>query len=150
MITDETLIAATIATEVPPFAVGKFTDGMIPLALNAVADCIRNRALAGDAFGRTARAVVLAPKQFSAVLREEYWFKAVLGLWQPSHVEEARQHWRSIVAGPAHAVGDRKILWYYSPISMVPKYSEPSWVKNLIEVPRPGIDRDYFRFYGSK
>lgn len=149
MITDETLIAATIATEVPPFAVGKFTDGMIPLALNAVADCIRNRALAGDAFGRTARAVVLAPKQFSAVLREEYWFKAVLGLWQPGHVEEARKAWLKY-ARSLPPQGERRVLWYYSPISMVPKYSEPSWVKNLIEVPRPGIDRDYFRFYGSK
>ena len=142
MITDETLIAATIATEVPPFAVGTFTDDMIPKALTAVAECIRNRMAVGTFGGKTGRQVVLAPKQFSAVLREEYWFKAVLGLWQPRHVEEARKAW-NVLTNP-----DGRVLWYYSPISMVPKMAEPSWVRGLTEIPRPGIDRDYFRFYG--
>jgi spore germination cell wall hydrolase CwlJ-like protein len=115
---------------------------MIPLAIRAVADTIRAR-VASPLFPNTAVEVVLQPKQFSAVCREDYWRRALAGTWQPAHVARCLRLWQDLTL-PAVAPG---ALWYYSPISMVPQGSVPSWVAGRTRVPTPQIDSFYFRFY---
>ena len=136
------IVACVVATEVPPKPTGNFTAPMIPLAIRAVCDVIRNRV--GDArFGDNAVSVVLQPKQFSAVCREPYWRDAMAGKWFPHHVQQCLEVWQDNPTG--NVVPGAK--WYYSPISMVPRWSEPSWVKGLTEVTVEGLDTAYFRFY---
>jgi spore germination cell wall hydrolase CwlJ-like protein len=137
------VVAVVVATEVPPESQGAFTAAMIPLALQAVCDVIRNR-VAHPTFPDTAVQVVLQPKQFSAVCREDYWIRAMAGRWFPAHVEHALTVWQADaprVAGEA--------CWYYSPISMMPAGSQPSWIAGKREVLVPGLDAGYFRFYAE-
>src|SRR5882724_1090711 len=122
------IVACVMATEVPPVAQSAFTSDMIPLALRTVADVIRNRVASPD-FPHTAVEVVLQKNQFSAVCREDYWRKAMAGLWQPRHVDLAMKIWRAVQ--PMTVPG---ALWYYSPISMLPLGREPSWLKDKVEV----------------
>jgi Cell Wall Hydrolase len=135
------IIAATIATEVPPLPKGPFTAAMIPIAIRAVSDVIRNRA-ASLAFPSNPVLVVLQHNQFSAVCREEYWQKALAGEWQPQHVLRCLREWQTPQAPVAPGA-----LYYYSPVSMVPPGREPSWVKTLTRVPVAGLDESYFRFF---
>lgn len=140
----EYVVAVVMATEVPPVPQAEFTAEMIPLALRAVANVIRNRTVR-PGFPEDPVSVVLAPKQFSAVCREPYWRDAMAGRWQPNHVRTALQVWRasaidrvSLVPGATH---------YYSPISMIPRGSSPTWAAGMDEVLVPGLSREYFRFY---
>jgi hypothetical protein len=137
------VVAVVVATEVPPpGTIPAFTDDMVVIALRAVCEVVRNR-VAHPAFPDTAVQVVLAPKQFSAVCREDYWIRAMAGLWEPRHVQQALDTWQhhapiSLVPGA---------LWYYSPASMSPPFSEPPWLVGKTEVLVEGLSRDYFRFY---
>jgi len=142
------MVAATIATEVPPIEIKKtrpdgattnFTREMIEPTIRCVADVIRCRT-ADPHFPDTAIAVVLQRNQFSAVCREDYWRRAVSGDWQLQHLRNCLGIWRE---GTSELVA----LYYYSPISMVPPFREPSWAARLTEVLVDGIDRDYFRWY---
>jgi spore germination cell wall hydrolase CwlJ-like protein len=136
------VVAVVVATEVPPpGTVAGFTDDMVPVALQAVCDVIRNR-VANPEFPNTAVQVVLQPKQFSAVCREDYWIRAMAGEWEAAHVALALATWQA--NGTAVAPG---ACWYYSPISMKPPGSQPSWITGKVEVLVPGLDRWYFRFY---
>ena len=140
------LIAATIASEVPPPGTTKFTPDQIALARLLVAEVISHRAKT-NRWGVNAYDVITARLQFSAVLREEYWFKAVLGEWFPGHVDACEAAWEKVSAPGYSYVLPTFALNYYSPISMKPAGAVPPWVKGLIEVPVPGLDPDYFRFY---
>jgi hypothetical protein len=141
------LIAATIASEVPPPGTTKFTPDQIALARLLVAEVIHHRAAsqkwghAGDAY-----AVITARLQFSAVLREEYWFKAVLGEWFPGHVDACATAWDQVNANYSFKL-PASVLNYYSPISMKPAGAVPPWAAGLVYVPVPALDPDYFRFY---
>lgn len=137
------VVAVVIATEVPPLATGTFTVAMIPLAIHAVCDVIRNR-VASHGFPDDPVSVVLQPKQFSAVCREEYWRHAMAGHWFPNHVAACLTAWQ--YPEPPIAAG---ALWYYSPVSMDPPGREAPWVPGKTEVLVPGLDREYFRFYKS-
>jgi len=129
------LVAVCVATEVPPH------DSPIE-EMKAVIDVIRNRARLGTFGGPLAVDVVMKPRQFSAVCREDYWRRALNGEWFPWHVEKAlelwRQEWEDTTDGATH---------YYSPISMVPKWSAPSWAPSMTPVNVPGVRGDYFRFF---
>jgi spore germination cell wall hydrolase CwlJ-like protein len=114
---------------------------MVPVALQAVCDVIRNR-VANPAFPDTPVQVVLQPKQFSAVCREDYWIRAMAGLWEPAHVAAALSTWQA--HGPVVAPG---ACWYFSPVSMTPPGSQPPWIAGKAEVLVPSIDRAYFRFF---
>lgn len=139
------VVACTAATEVPPAPVGTFTADMIVPAIKAVCQVIRNR-VADARFPGTAVEVVLQKNQFSAVCRQDYWVKAMAGLWEPMHVQRCIDVWSSgeyLAVAPGFGA-----LWYYSPASMVPKDSAPAWAATRTEVVPPGnIDREYFRFY---
>jgi len=125
------IVAVTVATEVPPDAPAE--EAM------AVIDVIRNRA---KMTGRSLVEIVLAKNQFSAVCREDYWRKAMAGKWLPKHVEKCmdllKMEWPDTTNGATY---------YYSPISMIPKWSAPSWAERFIEREVPGVRKDYFRFY---
>jgi len=136
------VVACVVATEVPPIATVLFTDPMIPLALRAVCDVVRNR-VADGRFGKTAVEVVLEPNQFSAVCREDYWRKAMAGTWFPNHVAKALAAWRDVLV-PVLPAG---VCWYYSPISMSPRNSVPGWVAGKTEAVVSGLEPEYFRFY---
>jgi len=136
------VVAAVISTEVPPIPVGDFTIDMIPAALRAVCDVIRNR-VASPLFPKTPVEVVLQRGQFSAVCQQDYWRNAMAGVWFPAHVAGALAAWRE----PTWPHFDARMCWYYSPVSMVPPYREPTWVSGRTEVLIPGLSRDYFRFY---
>lgn len=135
------VVACVIATEVPPQPTGTFTAEMILIGIRAVCAVIRNRVAA--AFAEDAVGVVLAPKQFSAVCREDYWRKAMAGRWFPGHVAKCLHEWQHPAPVPI-AVG---ATYYYSPVSMVPPGRVPDWVAGKTEVLVPGLDRQYFRFY---
>lgn len=137
------VVACVVATEVPPVPTGTFTADMIPTAIRAVCDVIRNR-VADPRFPKTAVDVVLEPGQFSAVCRQDYWRKAMAGSWFPTHVAGALAAWRELLSPVAPGA-----LWYYSPISMDPPDSAPSWAANRREIVVPGIDPEYFRFFGD-
>jgi len=128
------LVAVTVATEVPPDA---------PIEeFKAVIDVIRNRVKAGK-WGPLPINVVMAPKQFSAVCREDYWRRAVAGTWFPHHVEKCLALWRSSWA-PDTTDG---ATYYYSPISMIPQWSAPSWAASLTEVQVAGTRPTHFKFF---
>lgn len=137
------VVACVIATEVPPVPTGSFTEAMIDPAIQAVAQVIRNRA-ADPRFPNTPVEVVLAPRQFSAVCSQDYWRRAMAGKWEPSHVDRCIAGWCGLTGS---LLTDFPALWYYSPYSMVPKDSAPSWAATRTEVLVPGIDREYFRFF---
>lgn len=145
MLESDWIIAATIATEVPPVPRDSFSAGMILQAIECVAEVIRNR-VRTPGFPKTAVEVVLQPHQFSAVRLGDdagnYWVHALAGLWQPQHVQRCLQIWQESASPLVPGV-----LWYYSPISMVPKDSEPHWLAGKEEVLVPGIDREWFRWY---
>lgn len=126
------IIAAVVATEVPPDAPEE--------EFKAVIDVIRNRA-GRSTLNKQVR-VVLAKNQFSAVCREDYWRKALSGDWLPNHVtrclELVKQDWPDTTDGA---------MYYYSPISMIPKWSSPPWAERFIEREVNGVRKDYFRFY---
>ena len=138
------VVAVVIATEVPPEPTGTFTAEMIPLALHAVCDVIRNR-VADPEFPDTAVQVVLQPKQFSAACREDYWIRAMAGLWFPTHVANAFTTWQAHTSPITDGA-----CWYYSPVSMEPAGSQPAWIAGKREVLVPGLDRGYFRFYAKE
>lgn len=135
------VVAAVIATEVPPFPKDDFTAAMIPLARQAVGDVIRNR-VADGRWGNTAVEVVLAPRQFSAVCSQDYWRKALAGKWCPDHVASCLASWQN----PGDTLAP-SALFYYSPVSMNPPMSSPSWAAGKTEVLVDGLSRDFFRFY---
>lgn len=152
------LIAATIATEVPPRPVVRrdiageivrFSEDMIAPAVCCVAEVIRNR-VADPQFPNTALAVVWygAPPNdgrasaFSAV-GSEYWWRAVEGLWFPEHVEYCLDIWLH----PSQTRLADGALYYYSPVSMVPPYREPRWAARLTEIAVPQVDANYFRWF---
>ena len=145
-ITADRLVAATIASEVPPPGTTKFTPDQIALARLLVAEVIYHR-VKFLKWGDTAYAVITARLQFSAVLREEYWFNAVLGKWFPGHVDACAAAWAQVNAPGYSFKLPALTLNYYSPVSMVPPGTVPPWVAGLVEVPVAGLDRDYFRFY---
>jgi len=127
------LIAVTIATELPPDA---------PIEeFRAVIDVIRNRIMS-KRWGVKPVYTVLARNQFSAVCREEYWRRAIAGDWIPKHVERClelwHEEWEDTTDGATH---------YYSPISMIPQWSEPNWAPSMTEVEVPGTRKTHFRFY---
>lgn len=135
------VVAVVIATEVPPKAMGNFFESMIPTAIQAVSDVIRNR-VASPLFPNTPVEVVLQKHQFSAVCSQDYWVRAMAGLWQPSHVDHCLSIWQ---ANNAKVAGDA--LYYYSPVSMNPPFSQPTWLVGKTEVIVPNLSKDYFRFY---
>lgn len=139
------IVGVVIATEVPPVEMSGFGDGQRRKAMYAVAEVIRNRA---RSMKLTPVEVVLQKNQFSAVCREDYWRRAMAGLWCASHVAACVEVWREA----RDVLGNPRTLWYYSPVSMVPKMSEPSWLAGKYEVIAPGepmLNRDYFRFYAA-
>lgn len=135
------IVAATIATEIPPRPQGPFTREMIPVAIAAICDVIRNR-VHDPRFPDTAVEVVLQPRQFSAVCREDYWRRAMAGLWEPSHMARCLEEWQH----PAEHATAPGATHYYSPVSMVPPDREPSWIHGMTEVP-VAVDKSYFRFF---
>jgi cell wall hydrolase len=144
------IVAATIATEVPPRAVpaANFTDAMVPIALRAVAEVIRNRARRGTFGGPLPVDVVLAPKQFSAVCREDYWREAIAGRWVPMHLVRALDAWRGLRNQPVGPdVLGPDATHYYSPVSMIPQWSAPAWAARMTEIVVPQIDPKSFRWY---
>jgi hypothetical protein len=147
------VVACVVATEVPPVPTGAFTADMIEQAIGAVCAVVMNRSK-DPRFPQTPVQVVLQKNQFSAVCREDYWIKAMAGLWCPAHVARCLSYWQAAANGAAvqDYFGGLKPLWYYSPVSMVPAGSAPSWAATRTETPvidnaGPGISRDYFRFY---
>lgn len=163
-IAQDMLVAATIATEVPPNPVTTppstvpFTAAMIIAAQQAVAEVIYNRTQ-DPRFPNTPAGVVLQPKQFSAVMRglsaaalghKDIWAGALAGTWCPDHVAECLNAWRIVksnsVATPVVPVVPRA-LYYYSPVSMRPAMSKPSWAARLTVIPCSAIAADYFTFY---
>lgn len=159
---EDWIVAATIATEVPPSPVQSsaaqemFTSPMILVAQQAVAEVIANR-LAHPAFPKTAAGVVLQPKQFSGTLRgllagkgRDIWADAVAGLWFPTHVHECYQAWRRVLdmvrTGHDNLVVPGA-LFYYSPCSMTPAFKVPGWVAGRVPVPCERVSLDYFRWY---
>lgn len=137
------VVACVVATEVPPTGtVAAFTDDRVALGLRAVCEVIRNRAASGQ-FPANPVEVVLQPKQFSAVCSQDYWRRAMAGLWEPAHVQAALDTWQH----PAPIALVPRVLWYYSPASMNPPFSEPSWLAGKVEVVVDGLSGDYFRFY---
>jgi len=158
--TEEWLVAATIATEVPPRpttnpnSVQPWTAEAIPLAIRAVAEVIATRART-DEFPKTALGVVLQIKQFSGVLRgvslvqvghRDVWLDAVGGLWFPDHVGRCLAEWRRIARGTTVEVAGGA-THYYSPISMLPSRRIPFWAVDMTPVPVPGVPLDWFTFY---
>ena len=135
------VVAAVVATEVPPQPTDGFSVDMIPTAIRAVCDVIRNRVM-DPRFPKTPVEVVLQPGQFSAVCRQAYWRKAMAGTWFPAHVAGCLAAWREPVSGLTGGA-----LWYYSPVSMIPPGSAPSWAAGRLEIIVPGVSGDYFRFY---
>lgn len=133
-------VAAVVATEVPPQAKPDFGDDQIALAIRCVLDVMKNRAALGT-WGDTLVEVVLAPKQFSAVCREDYWIKAMAGKWCPSHVQRCFQE--VVLDRPAQI----DATYYYSPVSMKPPGAVPGWAASKTEVLVPGLSTTYFRFY---
>lgn len=125
------LVAVVLATEVPPNSPDE--------EFRAVLDVMRNRA---KFWGLSLVEVVLAPKQFSAVCHEAYWRKACAGLWVPSHVERSfewtQRDWSDTVDGATH---------YFSPITMKPEGTVPSWAASMTEVFPVGVRLEYFRFF---
>ncbi len=161
---EEWLVAATIATEVPPAPVQSsaskdmFTSAMILIAQQAVAEVIANR-VAAPGFPKTAVQVVLQPKQFSGTLRglslpkdmkRDIWADAIAGLWFAPHVLECLQAWRRVVE-MQRTGHDAWIvpgaLYYYSPVSMAPPFRIPDWAAGKVAVPCERVSPDYFRFY---
>lgn len=157
---EDWIVAATIATEVPPAPVTSsnsketFTAAMILAAQQAVAEVILHRSK-DPRFPHTPTEVVLQPKQFSAVMRglsaaalghKDIWSGAVAGSWFPVHVEECLDAWRRVRMGavPALVPG---ALYYYSPVSMRPPLSAPDWAAALTPVLCSSISSDYFRFF---
>jgi hypothetical protein len=136
------IVAVVVATEVPPPGTTALDEADIVLAIQAVCNVIKGRAH-DPRFPNDPVLVVLEPKQFSAVGREDYWRKACANLWFPHHVQACLDTWRSTTPSPV-AQG---ALWYYSPISMDPPGRVPDWVDGKAEVPVPGLSRDFFRFY---
>lgn len=136
------LVAATIATEVPPTATTDFSADQIVLAIRAVCDVIRNR-VASPLFPNTAVEVVLQPRQFSAVCREDYWRHALAGRWFPRHVASCLAAWRYAPAPPVVPGA----LYYFSPISMEPVGREPTWLAGKTELIIPKLNPHYFRFF---
>jgi len=127
------IVASVVATEVPP-------DSPIEEFM-AVIDVIRNRAKRTQEVGDLVMAV-LAKNQFSAVCREDYWRRAMAGYWQPAHVQKCldlvTQDWPDTTDGANY---------YYSPISMVPQWSAPSWAAKFEGKTIPGVRPDYFKFF---
>ncbi len=125
------IVAATVATEVPPDAPEAEFKGVI--------DVMRNRV---RVFRKSLLQVVLAPRQFSAVCREQYWRDALDGVWLPAHVARCyqllEQDWPDTTGGATH---------YYSPIGMVPRGSVPAWAGSMTEMDVPGVRPNYFRFF---
>jgi hypothetical protein len=159
-VAEDWVVAATIATEVPPVptkhAASKdlFTAGMILAAQQAVAEVMFNRQQ-DKRFPKTAMGVVLAPKQFSAVMRglsaaalghHDIWLGAMEGSWFPQHVAECLAMWRRVKAREVTPLVPYA-LWYFSPVSMRPALSSPSWVTGKTAVPCTAISGDYFRFF---
>ena len=136
------VVAVTIATEVPPAPTGEFTSDMIPLAMRAICDVIRNR-VADSRFPKTPVEVVLQRNQFSAVCQQDYWRKAMAGTWFPEHVARCLDAWRE----PIWPHYNARMLWYFSPVSMIPPNSAPTWAAGRTEALIPGIDRQYFRWF---
>ena len=135
------VVAVTVASEVPPVPKGGFTAPMIPLAIRAVCDVMRNRA-ADPRFPHTTVEVALQPKQFSCV-GQPYWYHALAGTWFPTHVLRCITAWLNPILPPV-APG---ALYYFSPVSMVPLGSVPHWVEGKTLVATPGIDPHYFQFF---
>jgi len=159
---EEWIVAATIATEVPPSPMQSsnsqemFTAAMILAAQQAVAEVIANR-LAHPAFPKTAVGVVLQPKQFSGTMRglpipqgRDIWADALAGLWFPTHVSECLSAWRRVVEMGRTGHDGRVVpdaLYYYSPVSMAPPFRVPSWAATKVAVPCERISTDYFRWF---
>ncbi len=142
------LVAVMMATEVPSAPQGSFTAAMIPLALRGVAEVVRNRARRGTFGGPLPVDVVMAKNQFSAVCREQYWRDALAGRWGGRQIERALATWKSLettLVGPDVVGPD--VTHYYSPISMIPKWSAPSWAAAMTEIVVPQINPQYFRWY---
>ena len=144
---EEAIVAAVVATEVPPRRMaspvtGKpsFEEEMIEPAIRAVIDVIRNRVKA-PRFPNSATEVVLWPRQFSAVGREEYFAKAAAGKWFPQHVERCAQLWRE--EWPDTTSGS---LFYWSPVRMEPPGRSPAWADAMDKYVVPGIGSWWFTF----
>lgn len=126
------IVAVVVATEVPPDA---------PLEeFQAVISVIRNRSIKRK---KNLVEVVLEKNQFSAVCREDYWREAMAGKWEPDHVDKCYDllgtEWYDTTDGA---------MYYYSPISMKPQWSQPHWdFSKLKEVPVTGVRTEYFRFF---
>ena len=154
--TEEWLVAVTIATEVPPKptksqnATTSFTAEMIPKAIRAVAEVIKNRSV-----GVSPLSVVLKPRQFSGVMRgvpaaalghRDIWLEAVTGGWIPEHVQRCLSEWRRVNAGEG-AKTVPGVTHYYSPVGMLPPTRVPTWAEAMTEVTLAGVAPDYFKWF---
>lgn len=157
--TEEWLVAATIATEVPPRPTTNpnskvpWTAEAIPQAIRAIAEVMYARSRT-PGFPSMPLGVVLQPKQFSAVLRgvmlgalghRDIWIEAVCGTWFPDHVSRCLAEWRRVQRSTERIAGGA--LYYYSPVGMLPKGSAPAWADGKVIVPVPGIPLDWFSFF---
>ena len=149
---EEEVVALVVATEVPPIetrspVAGKptFTRGMVEPAVRAVIDVIRNRVRTpvevNPQFRDRAIEVVLWPRAFSAVGREDYFARAASGHWFASHVERClqlwREEWQDTTGGATH---------YYSPVRMNPPGTAPAWAPAMERVTVEGVDPWWFTF----
>jgi len=135
---EDYVVAVTIATEVGPDSTKE--------ERMAVASVIWNRARHSHI---SPLRVVMAPKQFSGVLKE-YWGRYLSGESMELLTQQCYNEWRHLKeSGGAAATLPRHIRWYYSPISMTPKNRAPGWTKELTYHETPDIDNSRFRFYGD-
>lgn len=156
---EEWLVAATIATEVPPVPTRSpySRDGWpaeaIPLAIRAVAEVIAER-VTRDGFPDAPLGVVLQVKQFSGVLRgvtlrqvghRDIWLDAVTGSWFPGHVGRCLAEWRRLARSAERIAGGA--THYYSPVSMLPPGSTPRWAVDMEPVAVIGVPADWFSFF---
>lgn len=143
---EETLLLVLLATEVGPPKPGsdwlKELEHVYAVIQNRVNDSIYEFRLQNSI-----KSVILAPYQFSAVGGRQ-WCKALTGdrryaILLDTIADELPNLLNREPAVPA--------LFYYSPISMRPKNSKPSWNFNLLKENHvSGIDKNRFRFYSYK
>lgn len=132
----------------------------------AICWVVRNRVATPRRFRSTVEGCLLQPKQFS---RFNDWEDQLAdggpdAVWDAACAWTRRQHldpirWDAeevaaeVLAAPVESRPfGAKVLHYYSPVSMRPAFSAPSWWWDEIarEVPIPGVDPNDFRFGESK
>lgn len=127
----------------------------------AIGWAIRNRVLS-TRYPNLYQAVILSKKQFSYFNKfahllahpDELYIQALKDYagdhsgWDENDLAEAEQCAAEIMQAKRwHAPFEHTVCHYYSPVSMVPKFSTPPWVKTAKRIFTPsGIDPERFIF----